>query len=174
MKNNRNRLLSNGLFYIVVFLLLLWGINWALGGSNNSGGSENISYSQFVKDLRQGKVKSFSVQPANGVYSVSGSYKSAQKTQNKSNNSFDFFNGNSSREVTRFNTTMLQNDSSVSNVQDLAQKSNAKMTTQGESQSGNWISTIVMLVPTILFIVMLWMMMNQGGAGRGNGGIMNF
>ena len=32
MKNNRNRLLSNGLFYIVVFLLLLWGINWALGG----------------------------------------------------------------------------------------------------------------------------------------------
>ena len=49
------------------------------------------------------------------------------------------------------------------------------MTTQGESQSGNWISTIVMLVPTVLFIVMLWMMMNQGGAGRGGGGgIMNF
>ena len=37
MKNNRNRLFSNGLFYIVVFLLLLWGINWALGGSSNSG-----------------------------------------------------------------------------------------------------------------------------------------
>lgn len=174
MKNNRNRLLSNGLFYIVVFLLLLWGINWALGGSNNSGSTENISYSQFVKDLRQGKVKNFSVQPANGVYSVSGSYKKAQKTQNKSNNSFDFFSGSSSSKVTRFSTTMLQNDSSVSNVQNLAQKSNARMTTQGESQSGNWISTIVMLVPTILFIVMLWMMMNQGGAGRGQGGIMNF
>ena len=57
MKNNRNRLLSNGLFYIVVFLLLLWGINWALGGSNNGGGSENISYSQFVKDLRKAKLK---------------------------------------------------------------------------------------------------------------------
>ena len=39
MKNNRNRLFSNGLFYIVVFLLLLWGINWALGGSSNSGRS---------------------------------------------------------------------------------------------------------------------------------------
>ena len=89
MKNNRNRLLSNGLFYIVVFLLLLWGINWALGGSNNGGGSENISYSQFVKDLRQGKVKNFSVQPANGVYTVTGSYKNAQTTKNQSNNSFD-------------------------------------------------------------------------------------
>ena len=174
MKNNRNRLLSNGLFYIVVFLLLLWGINWALGGSNNSGSSENISYSQFVKDLRQGKVKNFSVQPANGVYTVSGTYKQAQKTKNQSNGSFDFFNGSSSREVSRFSTTMLQNDSTVSNVQDLAQKSNAKMTTQGESQSGSWISTIVMLVPTILFIVMLYMMMNQSGAGRGQGGIMNF
>ncbi len=174
MKNNRNRLLSNGLFYIVVFLLLLWGINWALGGSNNSGSSENISYSQFIKDLRRGKVKNFSVQPANGVYTVSGNYKKAQKTTSQQSNSFDFFNGSSNREVTRFSTTMLQNDSSVSNVQNLAQKSNARMTTQGESQSGNWISTIVMIVPTILFIVMLWMMMNQSGGGRGNGGIMNF
>ncbi|MGQ5709781.1 ATP-dependent zinc metalloprotease FtsH [Lactobacillus sp. PSON] len=174
MKNNRNRLLSNGLFYIVVFLLLLWGINWALGGNNNSGGSENISYSEFVKDLRQGKVKNFSVQPANGVYTVSGSYKKAQKTKSQQSNSFDFFNGSSSKDVTRFSTTMLQNDSSVSTVQTLAQQNNARMTTQGESQSGNWISTIVMIVPTILFIVMLWMMMNQSGAGRGNGGIMNF
>ncbi|WEV36654.1 ATP-dependent zinc metalloprotease FtsH [Lactobacillus sp. ESL0677] len=177
MKNNRNRLLSNGLFYIVVFLLLLGGINWALGGSDNSGGSENISYSEFVKDLRQGKVKNFNVQPANGVYTVSGSYKTAQGSKGQSKNSFDFFSGNSGAQVTRFSTTMLQNDSSVANVQDLAQKSDTKMTTQGESQSGNWISTIVMLVPTVLFIVMMWMMISQaGGGGRGGsgGGIMNF
>lgn len=174
MKNNRNRLLSNGLFYIVVFLLLLWGINWALGGSSSSGSTENISYSEFVKDLRQGKVKNFSVQPANGVYTVSGTYKKAQKSTSQSSNSLDFFNSQSGQSVTRFSTTMLQNDSSVSTVQSLAQKNNARMTTQGESQTGNWISTIVMLVPTILFIVMLWMMMNQGGAGRGQGGIMNF
>ena len=174
MKNNRNRLLSNALFYIVVFLLLLWGINWALGGSSSSGSTENISYSEFVKDLRQGKVKNFSVQPANGVYTVSGTYKKAQKSTSQSSNSLDFFNSKSGQSVTRFSTTMLQNDSSVSTVQSLAQKNNARMTTQGESQTGNWISTIVMLVPTILFIVMLWMMMNQGGAGRGQGGIMNF
>ncbi|WP_278952739.1 ATP-dependent zinc metalloprotease FtsH [Lactobacillus apis] len=177
MKNNRNRLFSNGLFYIVVFLLLLGGINWALGGTDNSGGSENISYSEFVKDLNDGKVKNFNVQPANGVYTVSGSYKEAQDTKSQSSNSLDFFNGSSGSKVKRFSTTMLQNDSSVSNVQNLAEKTGTKMTTQGESQSGNWISTIVMLVPTILFIVMLWMMISQssGGGGRGgNGGIMNF
>jgi cell division protease FtsH len=174
MKNNRNRLLSNGLFYIVVFVLLLWGINWALGGSNNSGSSQNISYSEFVRQLKAGKIKDFNVQPANGVYSVTGSYKKAEKTSNRSNSSLDFFNGKSSGSVSRFSTTMLQNDSSVANVQNLAQKNGAKMSSQGESQSGNWISTIVMLVPTILFIVMLYMMMNQTGGSRGGGGIMNF
>ncbi len=176
MKNNRNRLFSNGLFYIVVFLLLLGGINWALGGTDNSGGSENISYSEFVNKLNDGKVKNFNVQPANGVYTVSGTYKKAESTKSRSNNGFDFFNGNTGTKIDRFSTTMLQNDSSVSNVQDLAEKTGTKMTTQGESQSGNWISTIVMLVPTILFIVMLWMMVSQsGGSGRGgNGGIMNF
>ena len=176
MKNNRNRLLSNGLFYIVVFLVLLWGINWALGGSSNAGASENISYSEFVKELRQGKIKDFSVQPANGVYTVAGSYKSAQKAKAKASGSFDFFSGSSSSKVTHFATTMLQNDASVAVVQQLARQNNAKMTDQGESQSGNWISTVIMLVPTLLFIVMLWMMMNQGGAGGrgGSNGIMNF
>ena len=168
MKNNRNRLFSNGLFYIVVFLLLLWGINWVLGGSSNSGATETISYSEFVKKLRNGEIKDFNVQPSNGVYSVTGSYKSSQT---KSSSSSDIFGGNTSSKVTGFSTTMLENDPSV---QDLAQSENVKMSTQGESQSSNWISTIIMLVPTVLFIVLMVMMMNQGGSRGQGGGIMNF
>ena len=166
MKNNRNRLFSNGLFYIVVFLLLLWGINWVLGGSSNSGATETISYSEFVKKLRNGEIKDFNVQPSNGVYSVTGSYKSSQT---KSSSSSDIFGGNTSSKVTGFSTTMLENDPSVKKVQDLAQSENVKMSTQGESQSSNWISTIIMLVPTVLFIVLMVMMMNQGGS-RGQAG----
>ncbi|CCI81261.1 ATP-dependent zinc metalloprotease FtsH [Lactobacillus hominis] len=174
MKNRRNRLLSNGLFYILVFVILLGGINWFVGGSGSGGSSENISYSTLVKDLKANKVKSINIQPANGVYTVTGTYKSAHKAKNQKNNSLDFFGsatGNSS--VDRFSTTMLQNDSMVKNVSNLAQKSGATISGQGESQSGTWISTIVMLVPTLIFIVMLWMMMNQGGQGRG-GGMMSF
>ena len=171
MKNNRNRLFSNGLFYIVVFLLLLWGINWVLGGSSNSGATETISYSEFVKKLRNGEIKDFNVQPSNGVYSVTGSYKSSQT---KSSSSSDIFGGNTSSKVTGFSTTMLENDPSVKKVQDLAQSENVKMSTQGESQSSNWISTIIMLVPTVLFIVLMVMMMNQGGSRGQGGGIMNF
>ncbi|MCD5463415.1 ATP-dependent zinc metalloprotease FtsH [Lactobacillus delbrueckii] len=172
MKNNRNRLFSNCLFYIVVFLLLLWGINWVLGGSSNSGATETISYSEFVKKLRNGEIKDFNVQPSNGVYSVTGSYKSSQT---KSSSSSDIFGGNTSSKVTGFSTTMLENDPSVKKVQDLAQSENVKMSTQGESQSSNWISTIIMLVPTVLGIVFLMvMMMNQGGSRGQGGGIMNF
>ncbi|MBU6049357.1 ATP-dependent zinc metalloprotease FtsH [Lactobacillus delbrueckii subsp. bulgaricus] len=169
MKNNRNRLFSNGLFYIVVFLLLLWGINWVLGGSSNSGATETISYSEFVKKLRNGEIKDFNVQPSNGVYSVTGSYKSSQT---KSSSSSDIFGGNTSSKVTGFSTTMLENDPSVKKVQDLAQSENVKMSTQGESS--NWISTIIMLVPTVLSIVFMVMMMNQGGSRGQGGGIMNF
>lgn len=174
MKNRRNRLLSNGLFYIIVFVILLAGINWAVGGSGSNGSTENIRYSQLVKDLKAGKVKSINVQPSNGVYTVTGSYKKAQKSKNQNNTGFGLIpSSQSSSEVTRFSTTMLQNDSMVKTVSDLAQKSGASISGQGESQSGTWISTIVMLVPTLIFIVMLWMMMNQGGQGRG-GGMMNF
>lgn len=171
MKNNRNRLFSNGLFYIVVFLFLLWGINFLLGGQSSSGATENISYSEFVKDLKAGEVKSFNVQPSNGVYAVTGTYK---ESRTKTASSNDWFGGSSTSKVTGFSTTMLENDSSVKKVQDLAQENSTKMSTQGESQSSNWISTIVMLIPTVLFIVMMFMMMNQGGSRGGNGGIMNF
>ncbi|ALT46765.1 Metalloendopeptidase [Lactobacillus delbrueckii subsp. bulgaricus] len=153
-------------------MLLLWGINWVLGGSSNSGATETISYSEFVKKLRNGEIKDFNVQPSNGVYSVTGSYKSSQT---KSSSSSDIFGGNTSSKVTGFSTTMLENDPSVKKVQDLAQSENVKMSTQGESQSSNWISTIIMLVPTVLGIVFLMvMMMNQGGSRGQGGGIMNF
>ena len=64
MKNKRNRLFTNGLFYIVIFLLMLWGINWMIGGGQSASSSENVSYSQFVKNLKNGKSKTlvFSLQ----------------------------------------------------------------------------------------------------------------
>ncbi|MCF1783154.1 ATP-dependent zinc metalloprotease FtsH [Lactobacillus mulieris] len=175
MKNKRNRLFTNGLFYIVIFLLMLWGINWMIGGGQSASSSETVSYSQFVKDLKNGKIKDFSIQPANGVYSISGSYKKA-KVQKKKTTSYDFLTGAStSAKITKFSTTMLQNDPTVKTVENLAQKHGAKITTQGESQSGSWLSAIITIVPTIFFMVMLWMMMNQSAGGsRGGGGVLNF
>ena len=176
MKNNKNRLIGNGLFYIVVFVILLAGINWALGSGSSSGSSETIKYTEFVKDLKSKKIAEFNIQPSNGAYTVSGNYKKAQTPKKKASTSFDFFGGSQSGKVTGFTTTILSNDSTVKEVSDLAQKSGTEINSQGESQSGAWISTIVMLVPTVLFIVMLWMMMSQSGQGGGGGGrgVMSF
>ncbi|MCH3905844.1 MAG: ATP-dependent zinc metalloprotease FtsH [Lactobacillus sp.] len=175
MKNRRNRLLSNGLFYIVVFVILLAGINWALGGSNDNGGSRTIRYSEFVKELKAKKVKSFDIQPANGVYTVTGTYRKPQ-TVTQSGGSFNLLGSKQKTKVTHFSTTMLQSDAAVKDVQNLAKSTNTSLSSRGESQTGTWISTLVMLVPTIIFIVMLWMMMNQtgGAGGRGGNGVMNF
>ena len=42
---------------------------------NGSSQSPSIDYSKFTEQLEDGKIKSFSVQPANGVYKISGKYK---------------------------------------------------------------------------------------------------
>jgi cell division protease FtsH len=173
MKNKRNRLLSNGLFYIFIFVILLSGINWALGGSDGNGTTKNIRYSDLIKDLKNNKIKSINIQPANGAYTVTGTYRKPQALNKREGTRFDFFkNSNKPVGATKFSTTMLQNDSVVKKVSDLAQKHGVAFSGQGESQSGNWISTAVMLIPTLIFIVMLWMMMSQGG--KGGRGMMNF
>lgn len=101
-----------------------------IGGGQSASSSETVSYSQFVKDLKNGKIKDFSIQPANGVYSISGSYKKA-KVQKKKTTSYDFLTGAStSAKITKFSTTMLQNDPTVKTVENLAQKHGAKITTQ--------------------------------------------
>jgi cell division protease FtsH len=44
----------------------------------NSGSTQkSVSMSEFTSQLKAGKVKEFSVQPANGVYQISGAYKTA-------------------------------------------------------------------------------------------------
>ena len=79
MKNNRNRLLNNGLFYIIVFVAIVGGISFFFN-HGNSGSTQSVSMSEFTSQLKAGKVKEFSVQPANGVYQISGAYKTAQKS----------------------------------------------------------------------------------------------
>lgn len=173
MKNMRNRKFSNGVFYIVLFLFLIFGIRWAIGGNSpSSSATESIRYSELLSDLKKGKVKSLSLQPANGVYSVSGSYKHAQKSS--VDNSLFPGLSSSTASVTRFTSTMVANDSQVKEVVRLATKSGAKVSTSGESQAGNWLSLLVTAVPMIFFIFMMWSLMGQSRGNGGAGGVMNF
>ena len=74
MNSNKNGLFKNSLFYIVIFLLIM-GVIYFFNGSNQTTQSQEVQSSQFVKDLKNDKVKSFSIQPSGGVYKVTGEYR---------------------------------------------------------------------------------------------------
>lgn len=172
MNSNRNGLFKNSLFYIVIFLLIM-GVIYFFNGNTNQTTSQEIQSSQFVKNLKDDKVKSFSVQPSGGVYKVTGTYRQGQKVQVQSG----LIGGNQtqSKNVTKFTTTVLENNSSIAEITKAAQSNNVKMNAKPEESSGFWVNILVYVLPLLLFVWYFYMMMGRaGGQGGGNGKVMSF
>ncbi|MBT9670703.1 ATP-dependent zinc metalloprotease FtsH [Secundilactobacillus kimchicus] len=170
MNNRRNGLFRNSLFYIVLFLLIM-GVFYFFQGNNSSSQSKEIQSSEFVSDLKNDKIKDFSVQPSNGVYKITGSYRQAQKTTTTSG----LIPGNkTTSEVKNFSTMVLQNNSTVSEITKFAQANDIKMNTKAEESSGFWLNILVYVLPLVLLVFFFYMMMGQAGQGGGNGRVMNF
>lgn len=170
MKNNRNGLFKNSLFYIVVFLSIM-GIIAAVVGKGGNSQTSTISSSEFVSQLKKDNVKSFDIQPANGVYKVTGKYRSAQKDDS----SAGLFPGTvSSNKVTGFQTSVLQNDSTITEITKSASADGVKVTTKEEESSSFWVQLLVTGLPLIFFIFIFYMMMGQAGQGGGGKGVMSF
>lgn len=172
MNSNKNGLFKNSLFYIVIFLLIM-GVIYFFNGNTNQTTSQEIQSSQFVKNLKDDKVKSFSVQPSGGVYKVTGTYRQGQKVQVQSG----LIGGNQtqSKNVTKFTTTVLENNSSIAEITKAAQSNNVKMNAKPEESSGFWVNLLVYVLPLLLFVWFFYMMMGRaGGQGGGNGKVMSF
>ena len=169
MNNRRNGLFRNSLFYILIFLSLM-GIIYFFFGSNSSTQTQNIRYSEFVKQLDKNNVKNVSIQPSGGVYKVTGTYRKAQKVS--SSNALGI--KSASTKTTSFSTTMLENNSTVNQVSKLATKHNVKLTAKAEESSGIWVTLLMYIAPLILFVFLFYMMMGQAGQGGGNNRVMNF
>ncbi|MEY2376576.1 ATP-dependent zinc metalloprotease FtsH [Lentilactobacillus buchneri] len=172
MNSNRNGLFKNSLFYIVIFLLIM-GVIYFFNGNTNQTTSQEIQSSQFVKNLKDDKVKSFSVQPSGGVYKVTGTYRQGQKVQVQSG----LIGGNQtqSKNVTKFAATVLENNSSIAEITKAAQSNNVKMNAKPEESSGFWVNLLVYVLPLLLFVWFFYMMMGRaGGQGGGNGKVMSF
>ncbi|AMV60158.1 Cell division protein FtsH [Pediococcus damnosus] len=171
-KGNNNGLLKNSLFYIVIFLCIV-GIIYFFTGQGSSTQTKTISSSDFVTQLQKNKVKSFEVQPTNGVYKITGKYRTAQKASAQSGL---FPASGSSTTVDSFTATVLQNDSTTAQITRAAQKENVKMDTKPEASNSFWVQLLVTGIPLLIFIVFFYMMMSQAGQGGGGGskGVMNF
>ncbi len=169
MKNKRTNLFSSTLTYLIMFILLVAGFGYFMHGDSSSP-TESIKSSEFIADLKQNNVKEFSIQPSGSVYKVSGSYRKAQKSKQTSNTLF----GSSKTKVSRFSTVVPGNDSSLKNIEALAQDNKVKNSTAEESNSGTWLSILITIVPMIIIMVFFYMMMNQSAQGGGGNRMMSF
>ncbi|WP_395378786.1 ATP-dependent zinc metalloprotease FtsH [Fructilactobacillus frigidiflavus] len=181
MKNNKNGLFKSSLFYIIVFVLAMGVILFATGGGTggSSAQSQKIQSSQFTNDLKSDKVKSFAIESGDGVYKVTGEYRTPQKVKQDSGLAFNV----SSRGITKapkettktskFTTNVVKTDSSIKEINELAKNHNVKTTAKQTQSNGFWLNLIVSILPLIIFIYLFYMMMKQAGGGAGGpGGVM--
>ncbi|WP_086351041.1 ATP-dependent zinc metalloprotease FtsH [Candidatus Enterococcus clewellii] len=168
--NKKGGGMRNGLYYVLVILAMIMVGSFIFG--NNSSQSPDIEFSKFREQLDSGEIKTMTIQPTNGVFKIVGEYKEEQKIENESGLSLW---GNSEVTTKKFSTIVLPSDTTLTEVQNIAQQNEVKLSVKEQSTSGTWISLIFSFLPIILLFFMFYMMMGQQGGGGGGGGrVMNF
>lgn len=166
MKNKQNNgFIKNPFLYILIIVVVITGFQYFSAGSS-VGRSQQINYTELVKEIKNGNVKDISYQPNGSVIEVAGTYRKEKKV--KDNTGIQFFTP-SSTSVSRFTSVILPSDLTVSELQKLASAKGTEITIKRESSSGVWIQVLTTLVPFAIFAFFLFSMMNQGGGGGARG-----
>ena len=166
MKNKQNNgFIKNPFLYILIIVVVITGFQYFSAGSS-VGHSQQINYTELVKEIKNGNVKDISYQPNGSVIEVAGTYKKEKKV--KDNSGIQFFTP-SSTSVSRFTSVILPSDLTIAELQKLASDKGTEITIKRESSSGVWIQVLTTLVPFAIFAFFLFSMMNQGGGGGARG-----
>ncbi|MDB8642917.1 ATP-dependent zinc metalloprotease FtsH [Streptococcus australis] len=170
MKNNKNNgFVRNPFLYLLIIVAAVTGFQYFFAG-NSIGQSQQINYTELVKELKSDNVKEISYQPNGSVIEISGTYNKAKTS--KDDTGVQFFTPSPSK-VTRFTSVILPSDLTVQELQNLASEHKAEITIKRESSSGMWITILTSIVPFVIVMFFFFSMMNQGGGG-GARGAMNF
>ena len=168
MKNNKNNgFVRNPFLYLLIIVAAVTGFQYFFAG-NSIGQSQQINYTELVKELKSDNVKEISYQPNGSVIEISGTYNKAKTS--KDDTGVQFFTPSPSK-VTRFTSVILPSDLTVQELQNLASEHKADITIKRESSSGMWITILTSIVPFVIVMFFFFSMMNQGGGARG---AMNF
>ncbi len=171
MNNNKNGLVKNSLFYIVIFLGIMGALYYFVG---NRGGaqSQQIQSSQFITELKKNNVKEFTMQPAGSTYRITGTYKKPANVEKTGG--LTGIAGTSTK-VSTFTTNVLTNDTLVKQIESYATKNKVKYGAKEEESSSIWVQLLIYVLPLVFFIFFFYKMMGQAGQGGGNGrGVMSF
>ena len=155
---NNNGFLRNAFLYIIVIIAVVTGVQYFAGGSQSP--SQQLSYTQLVKKIEDGKVKSITYQPDGSIIEVKGSYKKAEKVD--TDLSLPFL-GSASSETRSFTSTVLQNETTMQKLQSASEAADVNVKMIRESSSGAWISYLFSYLPLIGIAIFFLFMMNQGG-----------
>ena len=170
--NNNRQMFRNGLMYIMIFVAIIGLVSWFNQGSN--GQTTEISYTQFVQELKKGDIKEIKMQYANSVYTITGEYKEAKENSNTTSKGLALFDKRSSK-TSSFKTTVLPNDGTVTEINNAAQQAGTQITTLPESQSGIWLSLFLQLViPIAIFGFLMYNVFSSQMGQGGPRGVMNF
>lgn len=174
MNNNRknNGFAHNVLFYAIIFLCIMGIAYFFFGGSSTDTQSKNVSQSTFVTELKDNKVKSFQLQPDGGVYKITGTYRKPQKVSG-SDAGFSIV-GQKSSTTTSFQSSVLNSDVTLSQLQKYAEKHNVTISTKAEESNSLWMNLLLTILPLIIMVFFFYMMMGQASQGGRGGGMMNF
>ncbi len=174
MNNNRknNGFAHNVLFYAIIFLCIMGIAYFFFGGSSTDTQSKNVSQSTFVTELKDNKVKSFQLQPDGGVYKITGTYRKPQKVSG-SDAGFSIV-GQKSSTTTSFQSSVLDSDVTLSQLQKYAEKRNVTISTKAEESNSLWMNLLFTILPLIIMVFFFYMMMGQASQGGRGGGMMNF
>ena len=170
MKNNKNNgFVRNPFLYLLIIVAAVTGFQYFFAG-NSIGQSQQINYTELVKEIKADNVKDISYKPNGSVIEIAGTYNKAKTT--KDDTGIQFFTPSPSK-VTRFTSVILPSDLTVNELQKLASEHKAEITIKRESSSGMWITILTSIVPFVIVMFFFFSMMNQGGGG-GARGAMNF
>ena len=175
MNNNRrnNNFTHNVLFYAVMFLCIMGIAYFFFGGNQSTGQSKTVTQSEFISELKSNKIKSVQLQPNGGVYKVTGSYRKPQTNNSNSNNGFALATQRNNK-VSQFQSSVLESDVTVSQLQNYANKHNVKLSTKAEESNSIWMNLLLTVLPLVIMIFFFYMMMGQAGQGGGGRGVMSF
>lgn len=162
------------LYYILLFLGVAALVYFVFG--KDTSATPEISYSTFTQQLNAGKIKSLSIEPSDGVYQVTGTYRQKETTKESSRDGLKVMgSANSSQNSSKkFVTTVLPGDSSLNSITQEAKAQKTTINVVQKSDNSVFVSLLVSLLPMVLMIGFFYMMMRQQGGGGGGAGMMGF
>ncbi|WP_314761047.1 ATP-dependent zinc metalloprotease FtsH [uncultured Abiotrophia sp.] len=169
---NPNRNSTRNILTSMMALAMLFMLFHALSGALGGGQVKELTQSELMTEIADGKIAEMDVQIGSGVYNVKGKYKTGT-TRSEQTNFVSLFQGGSET-ATQFTSRVLGNDSTLKLLTETATQQGVKMKTLAESNMVLWANILPMLLLMGMMGFFLYNMFQSGAGGGGMRGAMNF